>query len=73
MASIGNKFFACLSLINLSSSSAAIIFPSINKIIEFDGTYYDRETPENKKRERERDRSINENNIEVPLPLYPIL
>lgn len=39
--------------------------PSINKIIEFDGTYYHRETPENKKRERERDRSIKENNIEV--------
>ena len=39
--------------------------PSINKIIEFDGTYYHRETPENKKRERERDISIKENNIEV--------
>lgn len=32
--------------------------PSINLIIEFDGTYYHRDTPENKKREKLRDENI---------------
>lgn len=31
---------------------------NLKKIIEFDGTYYHRPTPENKKREKERDRNI---------------
>lgn len=32
--------------------------PSINLIIEFDGTYYHRDTPENKRREKLRDENI---------------
>lgn len=36
-----------------------------NKIIEFDGTYYHRDTPENKKRDILRDIKIKENGFEV--------
>jgi len=37
----------------------------INKIIEFDGTYYHRNTPENKRREDERDENIQKSGYEV--------
>lgn len=39
--------------------------PSLKLIIEFDGTYYHRPTPENKKREAERDRNIMESGYKV--------
>ena len=39
--------------------------PSINKIIEFDGTYYHRNNTENKKREEKRNKLINDMNIDL--------
>ena len=39
--------------------------PTLNLIIEFDGTYYYRDNPENKKREEARNRNIIDSGYEV--------
>lgn len=60
-----NKNYEYRLRLNKSFILPDFFIPSLKLIIEFDGTYYHRNTPENSKREKERDENIINSGYEV--------